>query len=133
MSNKLTGECDIENATGQQRSGGTPPPPRRLEKTHHYASAEIGIELWWIDTRFPTRIRVLLGEGTTAEKSKVLSRRFCEKWLCVGIDPTDACDTKYNRRRNDYEKARLVQELIGINEMGMMKINMNGLAIRKKS
>lgn len=99
VSNKLTGECDIANATGQQRSGGTPPPPRRLEKTHHYASAEIGIELRWIDTRFPTRIRVLLGEGTTAEKSKVLSRRFCEKRLCVGIDPTDACDTKYNRRR----------------------------------
>lgn len=52
------------------------------------SEAEILIELQWIDTRFPTRIHVEFEapDSTGVKKVKVLSRRFCEKRLCYGIE-----------------------------------------------
>lgn len=61
--------------------------------------AQIYVELQWIDSRFPTRIHVSV-EGHEKLKSKVLSRKFCEKRLCEGIQ---ADEIRHGRLFSDDE------------------------------
>jgi hypothetical protein len=58
-----------------------------LGETH--TIPQILIEFQWIDTRLPTQVHIQVKDDGPSAAPRVLSRKFCEKRLCYGIQPDE--------------------------------------------